>query len=52
MKVELYGKKYYAKKNGNNSPFLYKNILCYILDIPSVSLSMMYEMHNNRTKER
>lgn len=52
MKVQLYGKKYYATRNADGSPFLYKSTLCYILGIPSVSLSIMYELHNSRTKER
>lgn len=48
MKVQLYGRTYYAKKNLGNTVFLYKSTLHYILDIPSISLTMMYEMHNNR----
>lgn len=47
MKVQLYGQSYYAKKNKAGYVFLYKNTLHYVLDIPNVSLTMMYEMHNN-----
>lgn len=47
MKVQLYGRSYYAKRNNNGYTFLYKNVLHYVLDIPSVSLTMMYDLHNN-----
>lgn len=40
MKVELYGKKYYTDKSG----CLYSDVLHYILGIPSVSLTQIYNM--------
>ena len=40
MKVELYGKRYYTDKSG----CLYSDVLHYILGIPSVSLTQMYNM--------
>lgn len=52
MKVQLYGRTYYAKKNATNSISLYKTTLHYILDIPSVSLTMMYEMYNEMHNNR
>lgn len=47
MKVELYGKTYYAKKDKiTHHIFLYANLFYYVIDIPSMELSIMYEMHN------
>ncbi len=47
MKVQLYRRSYYAKRNKSGYVFVYKNVLHYVLDIPSMSLTMMYELHNN-----
>lgn len=47
MKVKLYGKKYFARRDPiTNYTFLYSNTLHYVLDIPSITLSTMYKIYN------
>lgn len=53
LKVKLYGKKYFAKHDKhNNYIFLYEDAFHYILDIPSINLTIMYAMHLEATKIR
>ena len=48
MKVEINGIKYYATKEKDlDYIFVYKNVLHYILGIPSAALTMYY---NNQIK--
>lgn len=52
MKVQIYGQSYYAKRNNKNCIFVYKDVLHYVLDIPDISLSIMYQMYNNSIRSK